>query len=216
MAVGVTAVDRFQEGYAVTRTAILAAIAGTIALTGCTDSPEPAAPPTSQGALTTATTEPAEDDAATSEAAATTEAPEADGPPQMPAQANEQTEEGAEAFALYYVNLINYTGTDPELGLLEPLAAESCTSCANHEESVAYAVENGQYLALEPLKIDKPTSIFTGDTSRVSIPVEQVAQAYLGEDGNPTDRDLPGEVATLVVRVLWEDGWLVSEITVGP
>ncbi|KUG53620.1 hypothetical protein AVL62_02230 [Serinicoccus chungangensis] len=200
------------------RTAIIAAAASLLLLPACTDQSEPSPMPTSEDALTTATEEPEEPDdvAATSEPMETDEGtsePAAEGPPEMPAEAQEQTEEGAEAFALHYVGLINYTGVQPELGLLEPLAADDCESCRNHEDSVSFSVENGDYLAEPPLSIGDPSSIFTGESSRVAVPVEQNAQAYL-RDGEETDRVLGDEAVTLIIRTVWNDGWLVEEITV--
>ncbi|WP_151524221.1 DUF6318 family protein [Serinicoccus kebangsaanensis] len=197
------------------RTTIVAAVAGLVLLAGCDNSTEPSPPPTSEASLTTVTEEPAQTTTEAPEETSEepTEEPTADGPPELPDEATEQTEAGAVAFAMHYLRLINYTGKSPETGLLEPLAAEGCESCVNHEESVAYGVENGDYLEQDTFQIGDPETIFTGDGARVAVPVEQVEQPYL-RDGEPTDRTLPQASATLVVRAQWSDGWLVESITV--
>lgn len=206
------------------RTVIFAVALGLGLLAGCDNGAEPAPPPTSQDALTTATVEPAPQDEveattdaapATSEAAPTTAEPteEAGGAPEMPDEAKEQTEAGAEAFALHYLDLINYTGMHPETGLLEPLGAEGCKSCDNHEDAVAYGVEHGDYLEQDTFTLDTPMTIFTEDSARVAIPAVQQAQTFY-RDGQEIDREIEQEEASLIVRVVWDGGWKVSEITV--
>lgn len=199
------------------RTAIIAAVASLALLPACTEETEPSPMPTSEDALTTATEEP-EDEAVTSEPEETTEEPtteepDAEGPPEMPAEAEEQTEEGAIAFATHYLELINYTGRYPEVGVLEPLAAESCESCRNHEESVSYSVENEEYLKEDTWELGDPETIFTGDGARVAVPVQQPEQSYY-KDGEALAETLPEDSATLVVRVIWQDEWLIETITV--
>lgn len=203
-------------------TAIGAAI-GLMVLAGCDSTAEPAQPPTQEDALTTATatpapTTPSDEVDATTEAAPTTEEPtetqeEPDGPPELPEEATEQTEEGAEAFAIHYLEMVNYTGRYPEEGLLEPLAAEGCKSCANHEEAVAYGVEYGDYLLEDTFVLGAADTIFTGEGARVSIPITQPEQTFYRDD-EPIDRVADFAEATLIVRVTWDDAWAVSEITV--
>lgn len=214
---------RNQEGYVVRRTMIGAA-AGLLVLAGCSSgSAEPAQPPTQQDALTTATATaapaPTPDDVeVTSEAPATSdeaEEPEADGPPEMPDVATEQTQEGATAFAIHYLEMVNYTGKHPTEGLLDPLGAEGCKSCDNHETAVSFGVQNGDYLLEDTFDIGEPNTIFTGDSGRVAVPVVQRAQDFY-RDGEAIDRSSESAEATLVIRVQWDGGWTVSEITVEP
>ena len=108
--------------------------------------------------------------------------------------------EGAEAFAIHYLEMVNYTGRHPEEGLLEPLAAEGCKSCANHEEAVAYGVEYGDYLLEDTFVLDTADTIFTGDGARVSVPITQPEQTFY-RDNEPIDRVAEFAEATLIVRV---------------
>ncbi|OLT18315.1 hypothetical protein BJF80_15990 [Serinicoccus sp. CUA-874] len=201
-----------------TRTTVVAALAGLVLLAGCDSSTEPSAPPTSQDALTTPTEEPSEDTEATSEPAetpeeATTEEPDADGAPEMPEEATEQTEAGAVAFALHYVEVLNYAMSNPEVGLLEPLALDGCETCDNFEELVEYGANQEEVLAEPMAEVGEVTSIFTDDSARVAIPVTQNAQPFL-RDGQAVDRALEEQELSLIVRLQWEDAWRVSTITV--
>lgn len=195
------------------RPVIVAAAVGLALLAGCGDPVEPSPPPTSEDALTTTSDAATETEAAPTTEAPQTEEPEAQGPPEMPEEATEQTEAGAEAFALHYIDLINYTGMHPETGLLEPLGADGCKSCANHEESVTYGVEEGDYLQSATFLADDADVLVTDNAARVSVPIEQQAQSYLN-DGVAIDRKLEAAEATLVFRLAWDDGWQVSEIQV--
>ncbi|MFK5583870.1 DUF6318 family protein [Serinicoccus sp. LYQ131] len=186
-------------------------------LAACDTSREPSAPPTSQDALTTVTSSQPEDEVVTSQPALTeepeTEEPEADGPPEMPAEAMEQTQAGAEAFVEHYVALINYTGSSPEIGLLEPLGGPSCESCRNHEASVEYAVENGDYLDKDTWSLGPVESSFSEDAARIQVDLSQGAQPYL-RDGEPIDRALESAHETLIFRLDWDGSWRIQEITV--
>lgn len=205
------------------RRTMIGAAAGLMVLAGCTNgSAEPAQPPTQEDALTTATVAPAPppDEAevtteppVTSDEDEETETPEADGPPEMPDEAKEQTQEGAIAFALHYLKMVNYTGQHPEEGLLEPLAADGCKSCDNHEQAVSYGVESGDYLLEDTFDIGTPDVIFTEDSARVAVPVTQREQDFY-RNGKPLSRTSESAEATLVIRVQWDDPWAVSEITV--
>lgn len=198
-------------------TAIIAAVASLALLPACTEETEPSPMPTSEDALTTATEEP-EDEAATSEPEETTEEPtteepDAKGPPEMPAEAEEQTEEGAVAFARHYVETLNYAMSNPRAGIVEPLALDNCATCDNFEELVAYGETEGEYLAEPMAEIGELTSIFTEDGARVVVPAVQMAQPFL-KDGQPVERKLEREELSLVIRVSWQDEWLVESITV--
>lgn len=200
----------------VRRTPIAAAVASLGLLAACDTSGEPSAPPTAQDALTTATSSPPEDEVVTSELVTeepTTEVPEAEGPPEMPAEAMEQTQAGAEAFVEHYVALINYTGSSPEIGLLEPLGGPSCESCRNHEASVEYAVENGDYLDKDTWSLGAVESSFSEDAARIQVDLSQSAQPYL-RDGEPIDRALESAQETLIFRLDWDGSWRIQEITV--
>ena len=200
------------------KTTFAATCAVALILAGCQGGTEPAAPPTSQDALTTTdaapTTAMSDDVEATSEAIGDADATtEAGGPPELPDEATEDSESGAEAFALHYVDMINYTSRHPEVGLLEPLAAEGCKSCANHEDSVAYSEEHKERLSADLFEVFESIALHNPTESKatVRVAVSQVGQDVLGEDNKVVDQ-IQDREATMVFTMTWRDGWLVDEI----
>ncbi|GGK67812.1 DUF6318 family protein [Ornithinimicrobium pekingense] len=195
-----------------TRSVITAAVCLAV-LAGCGGTPEPSPPPTSEDALTTATAEPDVVEE-TTEAAPTTEAPEETAAPEMPEEAREQTEAGAEAFALHYIDLVNYTGMDPQSGLLEPLAADGCDSCENHEATVLYSEQHDETLTGELWTPNAVTSVVHSDEQAViRVPVEQHAVDVLNNAGEVTDTTDSGQYV-LVFELEPADPWLVRGIQV--
>ncbi|OLT39244.1 hypothetical protein BJF86_09525 [Serinicoccus sp. CNJ-927] len=185
-----------------TRTIVVAAVAGLVMLAGCDSSTEPAAPPTSEDALTTPTEEPSEDTEVTSEPAetseeATSEEPDADRPPEMPAVAAEQTEEGAEAFAEHYISTLNWAYMTGDTTASQTLSDSECESCAGLIAEAAEYQTEGDYVRTE-----RTSALLSSDGARVEVTIEQLSGAGAGE-------------AEIVVRLRpSEEAWLVDEITI--
>lgn len=204
-------------------TALVAAVA---VLSSCSGGGDPADPPTSQDSLTTTS------DATTSDVATTTAPPddteetsapaddvtattEAGGAPEMPEEAKEDSESGAEAFALHYVDLINYTSKHPEVGLLGPLGADDCGSCQNRESSVAYSLEHGERMMKDLFTVGDSVSLHdpAGSSALVRVNVTQVGQDVIADGGEVVDT-IEDRQATLVFDLTWSDGWNIQEIQV--
>ena len=196
------------------RPLILAAAVGLALLAGCGQTVEPSPPPTSEDALTTTSAAADETEAAPTTEAPETEEPEAEGPPEMPDEATEQTEAGAEAFALHYIDLINYKGMHPQTGLLEPLGADGCKSCANHEETVQYSVEHSEVLSA-PLwsPNDTKATLFAADDAVVHVDVKQHALEVLDASGSAVDK-VPAGNYELVFELQPADPWRIKSIKV--
>src|SRR5699024_9865753 len=197
---------------------MFAIVATAALLAGCQDTAEPADPPsdeemgTSDAAPTTAdaapeTQAPPDDVQQTSEAPEQA-APEPDGPPEMPEVAREDSEAGAEAFALHYVDLINYTGKYPEIGILEPLSADSCESCTNHEDSVSYSAKHHETLRGNIFAISDSVALHdpTNSVADVRLQVTQLSQDVLDADGNVVDT-IEEKDATMVLGLTWDQEW---------
>ncbi len=109
-------------------------------LSACT-TPEPSPLPTPEtsvgsttdGSESTPTSTP-DDAAQTTSLGAAGEDP---GVPELPAEAIEDTEDGAEAFVQYYYDLINYLAASPKAGVLKPFSSAECGTCANFEDDAA-------------------------------------------------------------------------------
>jgi cytoskeletal protein RodZ len=219
-------------------TASLLIVVG-LSLSACSDDPEPADVPTPTDSLTTdaesetgpETQSPTSDEMSTTSEPATNSPPDdettttsppddeattsqAAGIPELPDEATEDSEAGAEAFALHYMELINATGIEPETGVLEPLGADGCESCDNYEANV-------EFLASENLRNDGPAarvtetnSTFLGQTTRVEVTVDQLEVDVIDERGEIESGYEEVQGVLLVFRLAYSDEWLVEEITV--
>lgn len=204
------------------KTTFVASCAAALVLAGCQGSSEPSPPPTSQDALTTTDTAPTTaappDDVEVTSSAPEEDAAEttgASGPPEMPDEAKEDSESGAEAFALHYVDLINYTSRHPEVGLLASVSSESCSSCSNRESSVSYSAEHGEQMKEDLFIVGDSVSLHdpSASTAMVRIDVEQVGQDVVNGDGDVVDT-ITKQHATLVFDLSWSNRWSVDEIRV--
>jgi cytoskeletal protein RodZ len=219
-------------------TASLLLVVG-LSLSACNSEPEPADVPTPTDSLTTdtesetgpETTSPTSDEMSTTSEPATNSPPDdettttsppddeattsqAAGIPELPDEATEDSEAGAEAFALHYIDLINATGIEPQTGVLEPLATDNCASCDNYEANV-------EFLASENLRNDGPAarvtetnSTFLGQTTRVEVTVDQLEVDVIDERGEIESGYEEVQGVLLVFRLAYRDEWLVEEITV--
>jgi len=111
-------------------------------LVGCDDGQEPQAPPASEDSV--GATDESPQTSAPDDAAATSTGPgdvaartSDSGLPEMPPEATEDSESGAEAFAEYYLKAVNYLGEFPQTGVLSDLASSDCSSCENFESAIA-------------------------------------------------------------------------------
>nr|WP_281496938.1 DUF6318 family protein [Ornithinimicrobium sp. F0845] len=190
-------------------------------LAGCQGNAEPADPPTSQDALTTTsdpepTTQappPDDVDETSSPPDDVVETTDAGGPPTLPDEAKEDSEAGAEAFALHYIELINYTSRHPEVGLLEPLATDNCEACENHEASVAYSAEHKETIAQNLFEVSDSVSLHnpTDSVANIRVEVAQVGQDVVDQDGQVVDR-LGDHLATMSFSLVWDGGWKVEDL----
>lgn len=180
------------------RSAIAAVGLSLAVLAGCGQTSEPSPPPTSEAALST----PSDDSEVTSEAPTTeavTEEPEADGPPEMPEEAMEQTEAGAEAFVEYYVDAFNYAYWTGDPTIVAPLNGEDCKSCAALEGLLTGPSDVTEYLTLK-----SPRVVLLGDSARVEAPLTQASTGTAD-----------AQQGTAVFDLAWLSGaWRIAEITV--
>ena len=200
-------------------TAVL--VCAAIARAGCAGDNAPASPPAPTEPLTTSSPTTVDTDMATVTATAqppadpveTTAA--VDGPPEMPDEAREDSEAGAEAFALHYIDLINYTGMYPEVGLLEPLATDDCATCDNFEATVVYSAEAEETLAEPMFEVRNVVVLHapSDGTAQARVEAVQVEQAIRGADGSEVDR-LPGDEGVWILDLLWDESWYVSAMNV--
>lgn len=210
------------------KTQLTALVATVALLASCSGGDDPADPPTSQDALTTTsdtapttstgdtapTTAPPDDTEATSapddDATATTEA---DGAPEMPEEAKEDSEAGAAAFATHYLDTLNYSTMTPASGLLSGLVDESCETCTSFEGLVEQYTSKdrhseGPVVTFQPLEARA-----TGETTVIFADATQPVPATLDSDGNVVLEGGESTAFTMVIRLhRVDDAWRISEI----
>lgn len=71
-------------------------------------------------------------------------------PPEMPAQANEESDEGAAAFMNHFVRTLNYASATGQVAELERLSAEECITCQNYITLYADTYRKGGYFRDSP------------------------------------------------------------------
>jgi hypothetical protein len=202
------------------KTTFAAACAAALIVAGCQGDTEPAAPPTSQDALTTTdaapTTAPPDDVEATTEPQGDAEATtEAAGPPELPEEATEDSEAGAEAFALHYLDVLNYSAMHRKAGLLKPLGGNECATCAGFESMINKYVENDERAAGPIVTVDSTRAQRTGETTVVFAEAVQTVPATLDGDGNVATAAAPPTPFTMVLTLTYSGPtWVVAEIQV--
>lgn len=170
------------------RVLAITAVAGLVLLAGCDNQTDASPPPTTEDALTTATvapTTPDDADVTSEEPAAveptteepTTDEPDDDGPPEMPAEAQEQTEAGAEAFVRFWITNLNsvYAGDDPDRVL--QFSRPECQSCSALVEGVPDNPDGEDTFAV----MDTTNELIGGELARVETEVEVLRGAGQGD-----------------------------------
>src|SRR4051794_19930833 len=102
---------------------VLAALLALVVVAGCGGRPHPQKPKSS----TTASATPS----------AT--------PPTMPAQAKENTPEGAAAFVKHYIDVFNYASNTGDVAELSRLSDPKCGGCQNYIKLYRHTYEAGGY-----------------------------------------------------------------------
>nr|WP_306254955.1 DUF6318 family protein [Ornithinimicrobium cryptoxanthini] len=144
-----------------------------------------------------------------------TETTEASGPPEMPDEAKEDSESGAEAFALHYLEVFNYAAMTPEAGHLEQLASDDCATCAGFESMIAKYIENDERAAGPIVTVDSARAQATGDTTVVFAEAVQTVPATLDAAGAVVTASAQPTSFTMVLTLTLDgQAWEVAEIQV--
>ncbi len=194
------------------RTTVAAAVAAlALGLAGCSNSGQPSPPPTPDQPTTTSSPS---DTSPTTEAAPTTEAPSETTSTGLPPEATEDSEAGAEAFALHYIELINQTGQNPEPGVLEPLSEETCKTCKNFEGNVDYLITNSLHNDGPAARVHGARAVDLGQTMNVHVELDQLEVDVVDQDGEVANSYELVEGVVFVFQLRYSDGWTIEEIRV--
>ena len=143
---------------------------------------------------------------------------DAAGLPPMPAAAKENSEEGAEAFARWYVQTLAHLFRFPEKGVIEPYSEDSCQQCGTYEEAFAELVAAQQHQVGSTMNIlgtyvgvaDKPSTI------EVVVAIAQGSNRTVDANG-VTVRESDGvDGLGLRLNLHYAGGWRIDEIPTDP
>ncbi|WP_162801948.1 DUF6318 family protein [Ornithinimicrobium murale] len=151
----------------------------------------------------------------TSSAPDVSETTEASGPPELPDEATEDSEAGAEAFAVHYVELMNYAAMAPDDELIGPLATDGCDTCAGFEGMMASYVNAKERAAGPLVDVGESRAREVGEETIVFLESVEKKPATLSADGATATESGDSTPFTMVLTVTFDEGqWLVSEIQV--
>lgn len=189
--------------------------AAIVLLAACTTTePSPAPlPETSVGSTTdvsevTATSTP--DDAVQTNSPGAGEDP---GVPEMPAEAMEDTEAGAEAFVKYYIDIVNYTGRYPRAGLLDSLAKPECETCDNLEQVVYDLIDSNKHYDGDNAVVQEIEALPSEGGYRVFMSSASPSYKIIGEAQGAPEDVTEGPITEVVFKLATSDtGFLVEWI----
>ncbi|WP_367616051.1 DUF6318 family protein [Phycicoccus avicenniae] len=132
----------------------------------------------------------------------------------VPAAAREQTPEGAEAFASYYMDVLNQAMTSAEPDGPEALSADSCRFCGRALETVRQLSSDNQVYEEAPARLEnlRPGGDAPQDQVFIRARLVQVGANVLDDDGEVVSTDQSG-TAEVLVGVGWtDDGWRLLDV----
>lgn len=168
-------------------------------VTACSE-PEASAPPEPEDSVgATSEPSPPEDSATTSSPVdARGEDP---GVPELPAEAMEDTETGAEAFVQYYIDLLNYVAMFPRVGLLEQYGSSDCGTCSTFEKNVEEQVQEETFHDGPSSVVEELDALPSGNGYRVFVTAEAPAFQRIDKFGQTVEKIGKGKTAKVAFDV---------------
>lgn len=197
------------------RLVCLLSCAAVVMLAACSD-PQASPPPeqeesvgaTSESPEETATSSPDDAVETTSPTAADREDP---GVPELPPEAMEDTEAGAEAFVQYYVDLLNYTAQFPQQGLLDDLADPECGTCETFEARVTEQLEADTHYDGPSSVVQEVDALPSGSGYRVYVRAEAPAYRRIDASGAEIESVEKGQDAEVAFDIYSSQGSFIVE-----
>ncbi|STX14368.1 DUF6318 family protein [Kytococcus sedentarius] len=138
--------------------------------------------------------------------------------PPMPPAAKENSEEGAEAFARWYVETLNHLWQQPQAGAIEQFSAPTCRQCANYEQTFREQEQSGEHQEGEAARI-VGTHVAGGEspsTHEVIVVVSQPPARQVDASGEKI-KDLPAiDGLGLRLNMHYAGGWRIDKIPTDP
>lgn len=136
------------------------------------------------------------------------------GLPPMPAAAEDNSEEGAEVFARWYVETWSHLYQHPEAGIFGAHAADSCKTCSHWEGIFADSVESGEHALDKPVTVTGSSALPLADGGfQVGVDFEHHDVTVADRSGKVVETISSPEVTGFVVTLQRHgDDWIVTEM----
>ena len=143
---------------------------------------------------------------------------DAAGLPPMPPVAKENSEEGAEAFARWYVETLNHLYQHPQTGILDKYAGEDCQRCDRFAQVVREFSANDERAESAPFKDVGANSLATeGDEYIARVALEQQPTRVVSADGSVGHQFEADDDQGLLFELTFSgDGWLIDDLLSNP
>jgi hypothetical protein len=138
--------------------------------------------------------------------------------PPLPAEATENTPEGAEAFIRYWFDVTNDLYMRPDAGVVPLISHPDCVACQRTESTITELAATDSTALTEPFLIESMERIGGGppDVTRFNMVADAPANATVDADGNESN---PGEAATVegVGAAYWDgERWTLYGLELEP
>lgn len=140
------------------------------------------------------------------------------GLPPMPAAARENSEEGAEAFARWYVETLNHLYQHPQTGILDKYAGKDCQRCERFAQVVREFSANDERAESAPFKDVGANSLATeGDEYIARVALEQQPTRVVSADGSVGYQFEADDDQGLLFELTFSgDGWIIDDLLSNP
>ena len=132
----------------------------------------------------------------------------------IPAEAMQQTPEGAVAFLTFYYEQVNKAYATPDATLLPPLSEAECKSCANMQDNVPELLAKGQRYSGRVVDVTALQAVPGAPEGQqmVAFTMHQLAVNVVDQSGSVTD-SFPETSGSLKALLKWRDGqWSVAGV----
>lgn len=148
----------------------------------------------------------------TSQAVAATSNATLAGAPGVPEPARHKSKDGAIAFARYYIDQINLSGTAPSKDTLADLSLPSCKSCAGWTGTSDELQANGQRYKSAPLTGSYVGTAGVPNGYHVTMKLHQLRTDVVSASGAVV-RTIPSADVTVVFLLEWSSGgWRIYKV----
>ncbi|MEW1955282.1 DUF6318 family protein [Terrabacter sp. NPDC080008] len=131
----------------------------------------------------------------------------------IPKAARAHTQEGAEAFARYFIDSLNRGATTPDAKALTGLFAPSCKTCAAMNDSLRKLESQGQRHAGPSLVVTRTSSLGTSaSSSQVLIDVQQKAVAVVNTQGATLRKTASGPGTFVMTMSIQSGHWVATKL----